>query len=533
MPTVTLITPCPPDISAFGTRSISSFLRSKGHQTNIIFFPGVIGLQGGEGTSGQYYNDTILTQVKEICSDSSLVVISFMTSYLERAIQLTTTIRKDTSARVLWGGMHTMLKPETVLDYHDLILVGEGEEAILELVEQITAEKSVDNIQGIWTRKNGHIIDNGIRPPIQDLDQLPFYDFSSQHHYLHEPEFNRISIMNEESFKNYLTPMPFFNNTLKLTYRTITDRGCPHVCTYCNAPALKRLFEPCNVPYFRHRSPAHVIKELSYIIKKYPFVEAIQFFDDTFFSRPARWFEEFAIEYKKQIDLPFYCQTSPTTVNRKKLELLMDAGLVFIEMGIQTGSDKIRKLYRRKETNQMILDGVRLIHSYFPRLMMPVYHFIIDNPWETEEDQMDTVRLIADFPKPFGLAVASLIFFPDTGLFERARDEGLVFLEKDEAFHPPFYIPHQKNYPGFLLYLLTFPYFPKSILKVLMHHNVAAFFSRHTPQTFYQAAHSIGEFVRSAIKGFHLILRGDFKRIIRYFKRRVFTSNPANRASTD
>ncbi len=60
--------------------------------------------------------------------------------------------------------------------------------------------------------------------------------------------------------------------------------------------------------------------------------------------------------------------------------MFIETGLVFIEMGIQTGSDTIRKLYQRPESNETILNGTRLVHEFHHRLLKPHYHVILDNP---------------------------------------------------------------------------------------------------------------------------------------------------------
>ena len=154
----------------------------------------------------------------------------------------------------------------------------------------------------------------------------------------------------------------------------MADRGCPHHCAYCNVPSVKALYAADPAPFFRHRSPQHVIAELETACRRFPSVEAVQFFDDTFFAKPFSWFEAFADLYAKRVGLPFYCQASPATLDARKLDLLLDVGLCFVEMGVQTGSEKLRRLFGRTESNQRIEEcGAMRVRESFLRDLLRLF----------------------------------------------------------------------------------------------------------------------------------------------------------------
>jgi len=515
---IVLLNPTPPGISAFGVRSLSSFLRAHGHLVTVVFFPGSLGRlkEGGEYT--YQYGDAVIAQVVEICRGADLIGISFFTNYLDRALQLTERLRAATAIPIIWGGIHASTKPREALKFADMVCIGEGELSLLELLDRMETGKAYHDVRGIWFRDDGgRVIENQLQPLIADLDTLPFFDYSSDNHFIHNPKTKRIEQVTDAILKETMPFMPDRSGRLLRTYRTMTDRGCPHKCTYCNVPTLKQIYQADKSPFLRSRSPEKVIEELAWTVKRFSFVEAIHVFDDTFFARPLAYIEKFSELYRRDISLPLYCQASPNTLTEKKLHLLVDAGLIYVEMGIQTGSARIRAMYSRTESNEQIVEAARLLYDFRQYLLPPDYHIILDNPWENEEDTLETVRLLHRIPKPFGLAISSLVFYPKTALYDRALQEGLIKDEMREITLKPFYVPPKKSYVNFLVYLMTFPSFPRSLMTFLIQDRVVARASAMNLSPLFKGAYALGEMLRMSIKGMRALLRGDVKRIRLYF----------------
>ncbi len=513
MSSIVLITPTPPDISAFGVRSLSAVLRQAGHRTRVVFLPGSAGMLHESGDFVYRYSAKAMNALTDLCSGFDYIGISFMTYYLDRAVQITEVLKKKYDIPIIWGGIHTTCKPEEALIYADMACVGEGETALTALLN------GNSDIPGIWTKQRNEIIRTGIAPLVEDLNTLPFFDFSNENHFIYTPENQLIEPLTDDRLAHVLPRLPYFHGNLLKSFRIMTDRGCPHSCHYCNVPVIKRIYEKTQTSYFRNRSVSHVIEELEWICARYPFIEAIQFFDDTFFSRKTEWLEEFSDAYRNRVRLPFYCQASPTTLTQTKLDILMKAGMVYVEMGIQTGSSKIRSIYNRKETSRQIMDSAMMIHRKIPQLLPPDYHVIIDSPWEDSADLLDTVKLLLEIPKPFGLAISSLIFFPETELYHRAIADGFIHDELKEIARKPFYVAPQKSYPHFLLYLMTFQHIPKSIFKILMNDRILRFFERNQLSPLFRLAYIAGEGCRLIQKGVTALIQGDIKRIFNYFSK--------------
>ncbi len=519
MARLTLLSPTPPDLSAFGVRSLQASLKAAGHAVRLVLFPGSIGRLQEDGSFVYRYPERIVDQALELAKDSDLVGVSFFTNYFDRAVQLTTAVNRRLALPVIWGGIHATVRPAEALRHADFACRGEGEIALGQLLAALEAGRPTDAIPGIWARRGEGVADNGLAPLVADLDSLPCFDFSGVDQYVYAPEAKGIIPLSADVLARALPRVPFRKGRLLRVYRTMTDRGCPHACTYCNVPTVKGLFRGGPTPYFRNRGVAHVMAELRQVLARYPCIEGVQLFDDTFFSRKMEWIEAFAAAYKKDVGLPLYCQASPTTLDPRKLDALIDAGLCYVEMGIQTGSANMRRIFHRPESDATVLAGARLLHDRRDRLLPPDYHVILDAPWETTEDRLDTVRLLAQLPKPFGLAIASLVYFPETELYRRAKAEGRIHDEETEIYRRPFYIPPRRDYPSFLLYLLTFQRIPPAVYKALLEPWAVRFFTRANPVWLYKLAYPLGEAARLAAKGTAALLGGDFSRILGYFRR--------------
>lgn len=505
---VVLITPTPPDINAFGVRTLSSVLKKEGVNTKIIFLPGGIEHLRFDSSYIYRYADKTLGQIAGLCSNADLIGFSFFSQYFDRAAQVTEHLKKQFKTPVIWGGIHPTYRPEECLDLCDMVCIGEGEYALSDLAKKITAGRDYTDVRSCWFKKNGNIIKNEPAAIVQNLDELPFVDYDLDNHYVFNWRTDDIDRLDVEGMKEYFPKLYYFKDTYRIAYRTMTSRGCPHKCSYCASSATMRL---------RRRSVDNVLDELEQMLKRFTYIEIIHFFDDTFFAAPDSYFEEFSEKYKKRINLPFHAQCSPTTLNRRKLELLLDAGLCYTEMGIQTGSERIKQMYRRVVPNETMVEAARLIDSYRSRLLAPDYHVILDNPWERSEDVLATLRLLLDLPGKFKLQISSLIFFPGTELNRKAQEEGLLKDELNEVCRKPFTFP-KGTYLNYLIYLSGYSLVPRWLLRLLSRDFFVRLFHRKKPSRFYVLLFALTVRLRLVMKGIAALARGDFKRIFHFFR---------------
>lgn len=522
---VTLIAPTPPDVAAFGVRGLSSFLKSRGKDVRLIFLPG--GVEKYKHKSGfRYeYEKSILDTVVELCAGSGLVGLSFMSNYLDRGMQIANAVKKGCDAPLAVGGIHPTVMPEDCLKFSDIVCVGEGEEAVLDLVERIEAGRDYSDIQNLWVKRNGGLVRNPLRPLAQDLDIFPPYDFGTEDHYIYNNLTGKLAPMTKDILKRSFPMEPHiegsFSDSYKrtLSYKTMTTRGCPHHCTFCAEKTLADLYT--GQRYLRKRSIGHIMGELLWVKKELPFVESIFLFDDTFLARPTKEVVEFSQVYKQTIGMPFHIQVSPATVNEEKVEALLDAGLAFVEMGIQSTADSAKALYKRKTSDDVILKAAKIFHDHGRRISPPCYHVILDNPWETPHDNIQTLKTVLKLPSPFWLKRASLVCFPGTELYARAKRDGIIKTEEDEwreIFSKHLHTP-KGSYVNMLMYLAGFSRFPRWIVGALAWEPLAGAMNKSWLSGFYTSLYRLTEGLIVVSKGIRAFARGDFSRIYKYVLR--------------
>ncbi|MBI3008510.1 MAG: B12-binding domain-containing radical SAM protein [Candidatus Omnitrophica bacterium] len=448
-----------PDLTAFGLRAVASFLKRENHEIQLIFLPDpdFDRIQSPEERSRYTYPETMMEQLEFLVKDSNLVGISLFTCYFPQAVLLTKRF-KALKIPVLWGGKHPSAVPEGSLKYADIVCVGEGEEAVLELVSKMQRGKDYLNTQNFWFSTPEGIIKNPVRPLLKDLNSLPLMDYSFCPHYVWLKDKGTIEPLNDEILKRFLPRDPFSESGR--VYQTLSTRGCPYNCTYCYT--FKGLYK--DPQYVRQRSVDNIIKELETIKKRYDFVTHISLCDDEFIAQKIEKLEEFSKKYKKRIGLSLSCLGSPRTVNEEKIKTLVNAGLCLIQMGIETVSENGKKVYERTIPNTRIMAAVETINKY-RNSIIPEYDFIIDNPYETTEDILENIRFILKIPRPYHLNIFSLVLFPGTKLYQNAMESGAI--NNAEENYLKVYRNYEKRYLNLIFQLFNYPV-PGSIMRFLI-----------------------------------------------------------------
>lgn len=412
---------------ALGIRTISSLVKSKDYQVNIIFWGSYIGTDPAVMKNKR----VVLDLISSLRTD--LVGISVNTPFAVLAEDLTNLIRHELKIKTLWGGAHPTILPDECIEKADIICRGEGERACLELLDCIHKGESYDSIDNLWIRNESAITRNQIRPLLQghELDDLPFPDYGSDSiHYIDENGVNKGD--------------PFVHS---IQYEVIASRGCPYRCTYCVNSILRDIY-PKGGDIIRVRSPETVIREIESALKIFHHVEAIRF-EDEVFPWKAKWLEEFSDLYRERINLPFICTYVPNIVTEERISLLHKTGLSSIGVGIQSPSERVRKeIFRRPETNERLHQAITYFHKYGVEVN---FDLIFDNPYENHEDKAKGFEFLSNLPKPFTLSVFSMVFFPETALTKRALADGFVsedMLRRQEGLYTIIYDWQAPRDPG-------------------------------------------------------------------------------------
>lgn len=376
-----------------GMESISACLKEASHKTELIFDPGLDNTFYFKFPLFQKLKieDKLVKKAKRFSPD--LIAYGGVNNMYPYVNRIASHLKAELDVPTIVGGVQASADPKSILDkeYFNIVCKGEGEDAFLEMVEHMENGKDISNIQNLTVKKDGKIIENPTRPPIDNLDKLPFLD--------------------KDLFFKY--------GVFKHRLLTMMSRGCAFKCTFC-INSMK------GIPPFRIKSPKRAIEELEYYKNRYN--PKIIMFEDDLFPYNVKWLEEFVPEYKKRIDLPFYGNVHPLTVNEDNIRLMAKAGCMNLSMGVQSGNEHIRlKIFERYGTNEQIKKAAQIIKKNGIRLQT---EFIFGNPKETLKEMWESVNLNYEL-SPNSTASFILYPFPGTKLADYCAENNL--LEKEDA----------------------------------------------------------------------------------------------------
>lgn len=313
-------------------------------------------------------------------------------------LELIRRLRKHASFVSIMGGPHPTFFPEIIeAPEVDIICRGEGDQALVELLDKMQAGADYSAIPNLWVKKDGQVVKNPMRPLVHDLDSLPFPD--------------------RDSFLKYYA---YAHSSVK---HFLAGRGCPYDCTYCFNHMLKKLYreEAGESRYCRMRSVENVIQELESVRKRYP-LKIVYFHDDLFIMNRA-WLKEFAETYSRRVGLPMICYVRANLVNEDVVQALKKANCITIAMGIESGNEALRKqVLHREMSNAKILEAAGLFHKYGISIMT---QNMVGLPDETIENAYETIRLNAQVKPAY--AWASIFQpYPRTALYHYCVEKGYL-----------------------------------------------------------------------------------------------------------
>ena len=227
-----------------------------------------------------------------------LLAVSCTETTFLRGLKLITKTR-DMGIRNIFGGIFPTFAPQLVMNFDvvDMLCVGEGENAIVDLADRLSRGEDYSDVTNLWIRKkNGTIKKNSMTKPV-DINQMPIT--------------TDIGLFGE---KRFYRPM---GGKIRRLLPVETHRGCPYTCSFCNSPSQNRLYTSRG-SFFRKKSMDLVKQEIENHIKTWK-VEYIYFWADTFLAWSQKEFDEFCEMYQ-DIKLPFWCQTRTETISRYKFK---------------------------------------------------------------------------------------------------------------------------------------------------------------------------------------------------------------------
>ncbi|MCK4597144.1 B12-binding domain-containing radical SAM protein [bacterium] len=329
--------------------------------------------------------------------------VSSMTGYqIKDGMEISSYIReKYRDAVIVWGGWHSTLLPGDTLksELMDMIVIGPGEETIVDLVDAVEKGGGFEGILGIGYKENGKVIINGPRQ-LPDVNKLPTLKWD---------------LIDVESY--------LMHDVSPRTITYISSRGCPYRCGFC---AIKTI-------YMRKWKPLaneHVIEEIKYLKEKYG-IDGIRFEDSNFFSsrnRVLQLSEEFI---KNDFRLKWSALARPDDLSRytrDELMLMKRGGMSQVLVGAESADQDALDLIK-KDTKVEVLD--KLVELCIANDISMILSYMVGFPKTGGKDIDITLNKIADLHSkfPFGEKNNEILLFyytpyPGSDLYQMAIDKG-------------------------------------------------------------------------------------------------------------
>jgi len=379
-----------PELIQFGISYLSAYLKMHGHGTELI----VLGRLSGKK------NKKIIDECMERFKPD-IVAFTAITSEFEFIRGIVGYIRKSyPNIHLTIGGFHASLNPDGILEDFDSLCIGEGEMPMLELVQQLEANRSASSIPNFWINNKGKIEKNPTRPFLQDLDILPFPDRQIWQKWIKIGKNARHSVL--------------------------LGRGCPFDCTYCCNHTLKKL---ALGKYTRYRSPENIVREIKEIIQRYPINNEI-YLEVESIGVDKEWAVmlcEKLYELNKALEQPLSygvnLRITPNLDIKFLFSFLKKANFKFLNIGLESGSERIRsEVLNRHYTNEHIINAVSLAKTYGLKVS---FLNMVGLPGETEKDFLETIEMNRKcLPDWSGIT----IFYPSPGtvLHALCKNKGLL-----------------------------------------------------------------------------------------------------------
>lgn len=336
------------------------------------------------------YNN-LIRKLKRLSPD----LIVFMPGFeaINKDIKGMEAVNEHLNSKLLAFGFYPTIFYKDLLKKYklDYILLGEPELTFSELYDKLDRNLDLDEVKGLAYKKGTEIKMTGLREEMKNLDDLPFPDMSHL-------KMNRY-------FSGFSDKKPFTT--------IITGRGCSYRCTYCIRSYGDR---------FRQRSVKNVIDEISFLVKRYN-IRSLRILDDTFTTN-KKWVKEFCTELlRKKFRLQWSCLSRPETLSPEIIPLMKKAGCNRVLIGIESGSEKILKKYKRyyklDEKIKHIFKTLRenKIESFA--------FFLLGAPDETEEDIMKSIEVAIDLDPDY-ITLNMMRVYPGTEDFEILKGRNQV-----------------------------------------------------------------------------------------------------------
>lgn len=302
---------------------------------------------------------------------------------------------------ILVGGILPSIYPQLLVNDPDVdwVCVGEGESLVANLADLWPDREAIGRLPNLWHKQDGGVVRNPLAS-LEDMALVPDQDwdeFDPRH--LYKPFEGQVYVGGSFEW----------------------SRGCMNRCAFCVGPALREVYHARGPVYHRTKPVDQIIGEIEAKTEQYGLT--FNAFCDTNFlqgiSKPM--LADFCRQYQRRVGVPFIMQTSAESISEDKLLMLMDAGCVTASIGVESGSERMRKSVLKKgPSKERIQRCFDLCRKHNFRLTA---NYMIGLPYETEVDVMDTIEFNRRLNPP-SIAIHYFTPFLGTALYDLAMKEG-------------------------------------------------------------------------------------------------------------
>jgi anaerobic magnesium-protoporphyrin IX monomethyl ester cyclase len=371
-----------PDRSVFrfpplGISYIASSLKTAGHDVTIIDCT---------------FMDRDEALEKTLAARAEVVGIYSMVTMLDVSIWFARNLRDKTRLLVAGGPLPTC-DPSSFLDDFDMVVRGEGEQTMLDLLEAVRLGSDLSTVTGIVFRDRssaGHdqVIHTRERTFRKDLDGIPF---------------PARELLPNEQYIRYARKKYGYSITT-----VMSTRGCPYRCEFCS-----------NVVFggsYRERSPVNVVDEIEQALSWG--YDRISFADDVFTMKKERVVQICDEILQRGLDFNWECLGRVDSLDACTAQKMKQAGCTRIYFGIESGNEEILKIMQKRITPEQARNAVMIAQQ--AGLEVGAF-FIPFYPGDTDDSVLQTLHFAASLPLDY-LGLSMPYPLPGTALFERVRN---------------------------------------------------------------------------------------------------------------
>lgn len=305
---------------------------------------------------------------------------------------------------VMLGPAPTLYIDKTLFDERVIVVRGEAEETVKELLSKLQDKEEWKETLGISYLQDGKRKDNAMRPLMKSLDHLPV----PARHLLGDYEYR--------------------NPKLKVTpYTTmVTSRNCPFHCIYCVPSSMTfarelehRKYNNNKKPPISFRSVEKIDEELRELHEQG--YKAVLFVDDNFIWTEKR--TEAICQSLRKYGFKWSCQARVDAITDNIAKMLHDSGCVAVDLGVESFHDDILEFIHKGITSAQIVEAIKILKKHHVPVKLNM--LIGTSPLETEEKIKDSIRQ-AKALKADQLMINIVAPFPGTEFYDMAKKNGWI-----------------------------------------------------------------------------------------------------------